>query len=71
METVRKQEVREGQVPELKGSKFLWRYSKENLPESQRKCFEALRAMNLKVGWAWAVKEELRPLWHALSMEET
>ena len=42
IDTVRKQEVREGWVPELKGSKYLWLYSKENLPESQRQRFEAL-----------------------------
>ena len=70
VDTVRKQEVREGRVPELKGSKYLWLYSKDNLPESQRQRFEALRAMNLKVGRAWAMKEELRTLWHATSLEE-
>ena len=70
VDTVRKQEVRERLNPELKGSKYLWLYSKENLPESQRQRFEALRAMNLKVGRAWAMREELRTLWHATALED-
>ena len=70
MDTVRKKEVREERVPELKGSKYLWLYSKENLPASQRQRFEALRAVNLRVGRAWVMKEELRTLWHASSLEE-
>ncbi len=70
VDTVRKRESRDGRAPELKGSKYLWLYSKENLPASQRNRFEALRALNLKVGRAWAMKEELRTLWHASSLEE-
>ena len=35
VDTVRKREVRDGGVPELKISKYLWLYSKENLPESR------------------------------------
>ncbi len=70
VDTVRKREVRDGGVPELKGSKYLWLYSKENLPQSQRARFEALRSLNLKVGRAWAMKEELRALWQASSPKE-
>ena len=69
VDTVRKKESREGRS-ELKGSKYLWLYAKENLPESQRGRFAALRALNLKVGRAWAMKEELRTLWQASSLEE-
>jgi transposase len=70
VDTVRKRELRDGEVPELKGTKYLWLYSKENLPEFQRARFDALRALNLKDGRAWAMKEELRSLWHASSLEE-
>jgi transposase len=70
VDTVRKKESRDGRAPELKGSKCLWLYSKENLPDSQRNRFEALRALNLKVGRAWAMKEELRTLWQASSLGE-
>jgi transposase len=47
----------------LKGTKYLWLYSKENLPESERGRFAALRALHLKTGRAWAIKESLRELW--------
>jgi len=47
----------------LKGTKYLWLYAKENLPESERVRFAALRALHLKTGRAWAIKESLRELW--------
>jgi transposase len=47
----------------LKGTKYLWLYSEENLPKSSREQFAALRALNLKTGRAWAIKESLRELW--------
>ena len=48
----------------LKGSKYLWLYSRENVPEGRRKEFATLRRQALKVGRAWALKEALRRLWH-------
>lgn len=66
VDTVRKQEHRErasaGDTT-LTGTKYLWLYAKENLPEHRRFEFEALKALNLKVGRAWALKESLRELW--------
>ena len=47
----------------LKGTKYLWLYAKENLPEASRERFAALRALHLKTGRAWAIKESLRELW--------
>lgn len=47
----------------LKRTKYLWLYAEENLPESERDRFAALRALNLKTGRAWAIKESLRGLW--------
>jgi transposase len=47
----------------LKKTKYLWLYSAENLPESSRERFAALRALHLKTGRAWAIKESLRDLW--------
>lgn len=47
----------------LKGSKHLWLYSRENLPDWRRNEFNALRRQELKVGRAWAIKEALRRLW--------
>jgi transposase len=36
----------------LKGSKYLWLYSRENVPERRREEFNALRCQELKVGRA-------------------
>ena len=66
VDTVRKQEHRErlAQGDEtLKGTKYLWLYSRENVPASRRLEFQALRRLRLKVGRAWALKETLRELW--------
>ena len=67
VDTVRKQEHRELMASgdeTLKGSKYLWLYSLENVPERRRDEFDALRRKALKVGRAWAIKEALRRLWH-------
>ena len=47
----------------LKGTKYLWLFSEENLPEPSREQFAALRALHLKTGRAHAIKESLRDLW--------
>jgi transposase len=66
VDTVRKREHRglraEGDE-RLTGSKYLWLYSRENLPERHEDRFEKLRGAHLKTGRAWAIKESLRDLW--------
>jgi transposase len=47
----------------LTGSRYMWLYGRENLPERHQACFAELRAANLKTGRAWAIKETLRDLW--------
>lgn len=67
VDTVRKQEHHDLMAAgdeTLKGSKYLWLYSRENLPEQRRNQFAALMRQALKVGRAWALKEALRRLWH-------
>ena len=67
VDTVRKQEHRDlmasGDVT-LKGSKYLWLYSREHVPERRRDEFNALIRQELKVGRAWAIKAARRRLWH-------
>jgi transposase len=66
VDTVRKQEHRQLSAAgddTLKGTKYLWLFSSENLPDKHRPKFEGLKEMNLKVGKAWAIKESLRELW--------
>ena len=67
VDTVRKQEHRDLMASgdeTLKGSKYLWLYSRENVPERRRDEFAALKRRELKVGRAWVLKETLRRLWH-------
>jgi transposase len=64
-------DVRKGEHRELRalgdevltGSKYLWLFAEENLPDRHRKRFAALKAGNLRTGRAWAIKESLRDLW--------
>ena len=68
--TVRKQEhqeMRKAGEETLTGTKYLWLYSKENLPEKHQDRFDALKAMNLRTGRAWAIKESFRELWEYAS----
>jgi transposase len=63
---VRKQEhsyLLRKQDDRLKGTRYLFCYSDENLPEDQRERLEQLKADKLATGRAWALKEFLRTLW--------
>jgi|SRR5579871_4652194 len=63
---VRKREHRELRAEgdeTLTGSKYLWLYAEENLPDKHRERFAELKAINLKTARAWAIKESLRDLW--------
>ena len=48
----------------LAGSKYLWLYTSDSLPERHTERLAALRAVDLKTGRAWAIKENLRRLWN-------
>jgi transposase len=47
----------------LTGTKYLWLYREENVPEKHRERFIDLRKAHLKTARAWAMKENLRDLW--------
>ena len=49
--------------PTLTGSRYLWLYSQENVPDDYAEWFELLRQEHLQTGRAWAIKEALRHLW--------
>ena len=66
VDTVRKAEnkrLRAGGNDALVGTKYLFLYSVENLPERHAERFGALRDSDLKTARAWAIKEDLRWLW--------
>jgi transposase len=67
VDQVRKEENRlllEQDSDVLKGTKYLWLFAEENLPESMAERFALLRELHLKTGRAWAIKEALRELWN-------
>ena len=70
VDTVRKSENRrlraEGNDA-LVGTKYLFLYSAENLPERHAERFAALRNTDLKTSRAWAIKEDFRWLWDYVS----
>lgn len=47
----------------LKGTRYLWLWNQENLPEWRKEEFKELQAQDLKVCRAWAIKENIRHLW--------
>lgn len=47
----------------LKGTRYLWLWNEENVPEWRREEFEGVRNADLKTGRAWAIKESLRAFW--------
>jgi transposase len=66
VDAVRKQENRllmEDDIDVLKGTKFLWLFAEENVPEKMVERFAFVRELNLKTSRAWAIKEALRELW--------
>lgn len=67
VDTVRKQEhqslMKDG-IDLLKGTRYLWLWNDENIPEFRRTEFEELRSMDLKVCRARAIKENLRNMWN-------
>ena len=70
VDKVRKQEHRalkeEGESP-LTRSKYLWLTNPENMTQEAHARFQQIKALELKTGRAWAMKEALRTLWEYTS----
>jgi transposase len=47
----------------LKGTKYLWLWNEENIPDYRREEFKRFQSLDLKVCRARAIKENLRHLW--------
>jgi transposase len=47
----------------LSGTKYLWLFAEENLPQKHQERFATLKGLHLKTARAWAIKEMLRDLW--------
>ena len=71
VDDVRRSESRTAEAKDLlKRSRYIWTYSKENLPERYRERFELLKKSDLKTARAYAIKENLRNLWQSSTEEE-
>ncbi|MBD3376284.1 ISL3 family transposase [candidate division KSB1 bacterium] len=71
VDKVRKQEHRilmEQEIDVLKGTKYLWLWNEENIPDFRREEFEQLRSLDLNVCRARAIKDNLRNLWNYKSI---
>lgn len=66
VDQIRRQENKElaerGDV-RLKGTRYLWLWNEENIPEWRREQFEAIKNTATKTSRAWAIKESLRVFW--------
>lgn len=58
------QELKEAGVELLGGSKWLWLYHRENVPEKREAEFQELRQYDLKTVRAHAIKESFRHFWN-------
>jgi transposase len=66
VDKVRKEEhnqLREQKIDILKGSRYLWLWSRENIPQWRLAEFKELQKLDLKICRAWAIKENLRHYW--------
>ena len=73
VDSTRKKENRmflEEGLSDLKGTRYLWLYSSENLPEKYRERYEELKKSDLLTGKAYSMKENIRELWNAPSMDD-
>jgi transposase len=48
----------------LTGTKYYWLQNEENMKPQTRREFRVLKQLNLKTARAWAIKEQLEPLWN-------
>jgi transposase len=72
VDTTRKQENKELQksgMADLKGTRYIWLYALENLPDKYREQYNELKRSNLQTGKAYSMKENIRDLWNAPSIE--
>ena len=56
-------ELNEAGDPILKGTRYLWLWNAENVPDWRQEEFDTLKSQDLKICRAWAIKENLRHLW--------
>ncbi|MGC8673355.1 MAG: ISL3 family transposase, partial [Thermoplasmata archaeon] len=61
--------VKDG-IMDLNGTRYIWLYSSENLPERYRERYNELRKADLLTGKAYSMKENIRNLWNLPTPDE-
>ena len=61
--------VKDG-IMDLSGTRYIWLYSSENLPERYRERYNELRKADLLTGKAYSMKENIRNLWNMPTPDE-
>jgi len=57
------QELMERNIETLKGTKYIWLWNEENVPEFRQAEYDRLKSLDLKVCRAKMIKDNLRHLW--------
>lgn len=73
VDMARKEENRtmaEKGMTDLKGTGYMWLYTSENLPDKYREKYNELKKSDLMTGKTYSMKENIRSLWNAPSMED-
>ena len=73
VDTTRKKENRQilkNGNTDLKGTRYIWLYASENLPDKYREKYEELKKSDLMTGKAYSMKENIRELWNAPSRDD-
>jgi transposase len=73
VDTTRKREnramLKQGST-DLKGTRYIWLYASQNLPDKYREKYEELKKSDLLTGKAYSMKENIRELWNAPSRDD-
>jgi transposase len=67
---VENRELKERGIMDLNGSRYIWLYSSENLPDRYRERYNELKRSDLLTGKAYSMKENIRNLWNSPSPDE-
>ena len=62
--------LKDNGIIDLNGTRYMWLYSSDNLPEKYRERFNELKRSDLLTGKAYSMKENIRNLWNSPTMEE-
>jgi transposase len=63
--------LKENGIMDLNGSRYMWLYSEDNLPERYRERYNSLKDSDQLTGKAYSMKENIRIIWNLPTGKET